>query len=49
MSEEQPKKFLDIDGHRPVDESDFEIKKTLNIDGQRPVVSESEVFQKNSM
>ncbi|MDF5720107.1 MAG: hypothetical protein PUP91_06380 [Rhizonema sp. PD37] len=30
-------KTLDIDGHRPIDPSSFEVERTANIDGQRPI------------
>lgn len=33
----QSPKTIDIDGHRPVDPSSFEVKDTLNIDGTRPI------------
>lgn len=48
MSEEQPPKTLDIDGHRPIDDSDLEVAETLEIDGSRPVEAVSDYLKPDS-
>ncbi|MDF5715989.1 MAG: hypothetical protein PUP93_19410 [Rhizonema sp. NSF051] len=38
-------KTLDIDGHRPIDPSSFEVESTVNIDGERPIAKSDIVVQ----
>ena len=38
-SEQQPHKTIDIDGHRPVDPSNFQVEETFNSDGERPIAA----------
>ena len=39
MSSEPQRKTINIDGQRPVDESEITVKGTLDIDGQRPIAA----------
>ena len=36
---EQQQKTIDIDGHRPVDPSNFQVEETFNSDGERPIAA----------